>query len=107
MRRRRGRRQKVASLRDESEWGGQAEAGGFVTNNGVRSDFLDEPFCLVQILMLDQKIGLFRIQNPFSQGFDPLISPAFQIFQLFPQSESGAHTFIFFAKVDFFGNITI
>jgi len=35
----------VASLRDESEWGGQAEAGGFVTNTRVRSDFLDEPFC--------------------------------------------------------------
>ena len=30
MRRRRGNRKKMASLRDESEWGGQAEAGGFV-----------------------------------------------------------------------------
>ena len=46
MRRRRRSRKKVASLRDESEWGGQAEAGGFVTNTRVRSDFLDEPFCL-------------------------------------------------------------
>ncbi|OGG51893.1 hypothetical protein A2704_06785 [Candidatus Kaiserbacteria bacterium RIFCSPHIGHO2_01_FULL_54_36b] len=41
-RRGRGGRKKYASLRDEFRRGGGGEAGGFVTNGMVRSDFLDE-----------------------------------------------------------------
>lgn len=35
----------------------------------------------MQIIGRTQNIGLFQIQNPFPQGFDPILSPAFNIFQ--------------------------
>ena len=59
--RRRGCRAKSPSLRDELGRDGCGELGGFVTNQGVRSDFLDERLDLVQIRGGGQKIGLFRI----------------------------------------------
>ena len=60
-RRRRGCGQKSPSLRDELGRDGCGELGGFVTNQRVRSDFLDERLDLVQIRGGGQKIGLFRI----------------------------------------------
>ena len=60
-RRRRGSGQKSPSLRDELGRDGCGEMGGFVTNQRVRSDFLDERLDLVQIRGGGQKIGLFRI----------------------------------------------
>ena len=60
-RRRRGSGQKSPSLRDELGRDGCGEMGGFVTNQRVRSDFLDERLDLVQIKGGGQKIGLFHI----------------------------------------------
>ena len=60
-RRRRGSGQKSPSLRDELGRGGRGEMRGFVTNQRVRSDFLDERLDLVQIRGGGQKIGLFHI----------------------------------------------
>ncbi len=80
---------------------GESEMRGFGTNHRVRSDFLYKLLDLVQIIRTGQKIGLFQIQNPFPQGFDPILSPAFKIFQFFPQSGERAHERIFFGQDKF------
>jgi len=86
---------------------GEFKMRGFATNHRVRSDFLDERLDCKQIRGGGQKSGLFHIQNPFPQGFDPILSPAFKIFLLFFQSGEDTHKSVLSFEIYFFRHIAV
>ncbi|MDP1689687.1 MAG: hypothetical protein Q8L52_00540 [bacterium] len=50
---------------------------------------------------------MFHIQNPFPQGFDPILSPAFKIFLLLLQSGEDTHESVFSFEIRLFRHIAI
>ncbi|OYV83560.1 MAG: hypothetical protein B7X04_03710 [Parcubacteria group bacterium 21-54-25] len=73
------------------EGGGYRKARGCGVQNRVRSNFQHELLDAGQIVRRTQEMGLFQIQNPLPQGFDPILSSAFKIFQSRTQSGERAH----------------
>ena len=80
---------------------------GFALNCGVRSDLANEIGNFVQVVGRTQNKGLFRIQNPLPQGFDPILSSALKIFLFLLQSGEGAHESVFFGEIDIFWYVAV